>query len=45
LSRLSASIAFIEQPIRRSNALARPIDRLAAQAPVIIDESDIGPDR
>jgi len=40
LSRLSASIAFIEQPIRRSNALARPIDRLAAQAPVIIDESD-----
>jgi hypothetical protein len=40
LRRLSASIAFIEQPIRRSNALARPIDLLARQAPVIIDESD-----
>lgn len=43
LRRLSASIAFIEQPIRRSNALARPIDLLARQAPVIIDESDDTP--
>jgi hypothetical protein len=40
LRRLTASIVFIEQPIRRSNALTRPIDGLARQAPVIIDESD-----
>jgi hypothetical protein len=40
LHRLSASVAFIEQPIRRGNALTRSIDLLARQAPVIIDESD-----
>ena len=40
LSRLAASIAFIEQPIKRANALSRNIDLLAQHKPVIIDESD-----
>jgi hypothetical protein len=40
LARLCASIAFIEQPIGRNNALAREIRQLSSQKPVIIDESD-----
>jgi hypothetical protein len=40
LARLAASVAFIEQPIRRARALARAIDALAAERPVIVDESD-----
>jgi hypothetical protein len=40
LSRLFASTLYIEQPIRRSVALTRPVTALAAFAPVIIDESD-----
>jgi hypothetical protein len=40
LARLVASVAFFEQPIRRTHALARPIDALAAERPVIVDESD-----
>ena len=38
--RLSSSIVFIEQPIKRQNALAADISRLAKLKPVIIDESD-----
>ena len=38
--RLAASIVFIEQPIKRQNALAADISRLAKLKPVIIDESD-----
>lgn len=40
LKRLIASVAFIEQPIKRANALTRDIRALARHAPVIIDESD-----
>jgi L-alanine-DL-glutamate epimerase-like enolase superfamily enzyme len=40
LQRLSSSIVFIEQPIKRQNALAAPVTKLAAEKPVIIDESD-----
>jgi hypothetical protein len=40
LKRLSSSIAFIEQPLRRSAALAGDISVLSEQKPVIIDESD-----
>jgi hypothetical protein len=40
LSRLFASTLYIEQPIRRSEALAKPVGALTAFAPVIIDESD-----
>lgn len=40
LRRLCASVAFIEQPIARARALERDIGALAAQKPVIIDESD-----
>jgi L-alanine-DL-glutamate epimerase-like enolase superfamily enzyme len=40
LQRLSSSIAFIEQPIKRQNALAASVAKLAAEKPVIIDESD-----
>jgi L-alanine-DL-glutamate epimerase-like enolase superfamily enzyme len=40
LKRLAASIAFIEQPIKRQNALAADISALAKRKPVIIDESD-----
>ena len=40
LARLAASVIFIEQPIKRQNALTRDISALAAQKPVIIDESD-----
>ena len=40
LARLAASVIFIEQPIRRHNALARDVGALAREKPVIIDESD-----
>ena len=40
LRRLAESIAFIEQPIKRSHALAGDVSRLAEEKPVIIDESD-----
>jgi hypothetical protein len=40
LKRLTASIVFIEQPIKRQNALAADISALAKAKPVIIDESD-----
>jgi len=40
LARLAHSVMFIEQPIKRQNALARDIAPLAAEKPVIIDESD-----
>jgi hypothetical protein len=37
LKRLAASIVFVEQPIKRQAALAKPV---ALEKPVIIDESD-----
>jgi len=40
LKRLASSIAFIEQPIKRQNALASDVRELAKHKPVIIDESD-----
>jgi hypothetical protein len=40
LKRLVSSIVFIEQPIKRSQALAGDISRLAEEKPVIIDESE-----
>jgi len=40
LARLAASVIFIEQPIRRHNALTRDVGALAREKPVIIDESD-----
>jgi L-alanine-DL-glutamate epimerase-like enolase superfamily enzyme len=40
LARLVAGIAFIEQPIRRQNALSRSVEALSDEKPVIIDESD-----
>jgi len=40
LERLVASIAFIEQPIKRQRALADDVSALAEEKPVIIDESD-----
>ena len=40
LKRLASSIVFIEQPIKRSHALAGDISALALHKPVIIDESD-----
>jgi hypothetical protein len=40
LKRLAASILFIEQPIKRSQALSGDISELAEQKPVIIDESE-----
>ena len=40
LKRLASSVVFIEQPIKRQNALAADISPLAKQKPVIIDESD-----
>jgi hypothetical protein len=40
LKRLTASIVFIEQPIKRQNALAADISVLGKAKPVIIDESD-----
>jgi L-alanine-DL-glutamate epimerase-like enolase superfamily enzyme len=40
LKRLAASIVFVEQPIKRQNALASDISALGRVKPVIIDESD-----
>jgi len=40
LKRLVDSILFIEQPIKRAVALARPVTALARQRPLIVDESD-----
>ena len=40
LGRLAGSIVFIEQPIKRQNALSGEVSQLAAEKPVIIDESD-----
>lgn len=40
LSRLMASIAFIEQPISRQNAFSSDVGMLAKERPVLIDESD-----
>jgi hypothetical protein len=40
LRRLVGSVAFVEQPIRRSTALSRDIAVLARERPVIVDESD-----
>jgi hypothetical protein len=40
LARLVASIAFIEQPIKRHAALAADVSALSREKPVIIDESD-----
>ena len=40
LKRLLSSIVFIEQPLKRSYALAGDISLLAEEKPVIIDESD-----
>ncbi len=40
LNRLASSVAFIEQPIKRQNALASDVSVLAREKPVIIDESD-----
>ena len=40
LRRLVQSIVFIEQPIKRQNALAADVSALSKEKPVIIDESD-----
>jgi hypothetical protein len=40
LARLVGSILFIEQPIKRQVALARPVAALAQEKPLEIDESD-----
>lgn len=40
LARLVDAVLFIEQPVRRSVALARPVEALARARPLIIDESD-----
>lgn len=40
LERLLASILYVEQPINRKEALARPVNAIAQTVPVIIDESD-----
>jgi Enolase C-terminal domain-like len=40
LARLARSVLFVEQPIRRGDALARSILPLAREISVIIDESD-----
>jgi len=40
LRRLAQSVAFIEQPIARNAALSEDVSALAAEKPVIIDESD-----
>lgn len=40
LAQLAACVAFIEQPVKRANALAADCRVLAALKPVIIDESD-----
>lgn len=40
LKRLAASVIFIEQPIKRQQALSRDVKALAALKSVIVDESD-----
>jgi hypothetical protein len=40
LQQLCASILYIEQPVKRANALATSMAPLASARPVIIDESD-----
>ena len=40
LRRLVASVAFIEQPVKRAKALDGAMGALAAERPVIVDESD-----
>ncbi|MBB3900195.1 enolase-like domain-containing protein [Roseococcus suduntuyensis] len=40
LQRLVASVLFIEQPVKRARALETGMSALAAERPVIIDESD-----
>jgi hypothetical protein len=40
LKKLAASIAFIEQPVKRQNAMNDDVSELAEEKPVIIDESD-----
>jgi hypothetical protein len=40
LRRLCGSILYIEQPIKRAAALEKPVTRLAADIPLIVDESD-----
>jgi hypothetical protein len=40
LARLRASIVYIEQPIKRQSAFEADVGALAAERPVIIDESD-----
>jgi Enolase C-terminal domain-like len=40
LRNLASSVAFIEQPIKRSHALAEDVSRLGKEKPLIIDESD-----
>ena len=40
LRRLAAAVAFIEQPVKRAGALSAGMGALAAERPVIIDESD-----
>ncbi|HEX6295081.1 MAG TPA: enolase C-terminal domain-like protein [Burkholderiales bacterium] len=40
LRRLAASVAFIEQPLKRAEALSQDVSELGEEKPVIIDESD-----
>lgn len=40
LKTLARSIAYIEQPVKRQNALTEDVSELAEDKPVIIDESD-----
>jgi hypothetical protein len=40
LKKLAASIAFIEQPVKRQNAMNDDVSELGEDKPVIIDESD-----
>jgi hypothetical protein len=40
LKRLAASVAFIEQPVKRQNALTADMSELGEERAVIIDESD-----
>ncbi len=40
LARLCTSIRYIEQPIRRAAALQRPVQALAGEIALIVDESD-----
>jgi hypothetical protein len=40
LKRLAGSIAFVEQPVTRQNALTGDLSELGEEKPVLIDESD-----